>query len=82
MTENKIKKFPITERQRIKNIQGNLAVPCEVSERWITFDRSSSGGFIGIDVMTMRENYKSKKLCSLIIKIENLMEVISKIDKR
>jgi hypothetical protein len=86
MTKNKITKFPITERQRIRNIQGGYAVPCEVSERWLSFDRTSAnlkeGEFIGIDVMTMGENYKAKKLCSLIVTKENLMHVISKIKTR
>lgn len=81
--KNKVTKFPITEYQRIRNMQGEFAVPCEVSDRWLLFGRTSSmlqaGEFISVDIMTMTENNKPKKICGLFITRENLMEVISKI---
>jgi len=86
MTKDNIKKFPITEYQRIRNMQGEFSVPCEISGRWISFDRTSTklqeGDFISLNIMTMAENDKPKKLCSLIITRENIMEVISKIESK
>ena len=81
--KDKVTKIPISEYQRIRNMQGEFAVPCEVSERWLLFGRTSSmlreGEFIGVDIMTMTENNKPKKLCGLFITRENIMEVLSKI---
>jgi hypothetical protein len=69
--KDKVTKFPISEYQRIRNMQGEFAVPCEVSGRWLLFSRTSSmlreGEFIGVDIMTMTENNKPKKLCGLFI---------------
>jgi hypothetical protein len=81
--KDKVTKFPITEYQRIRNMQGEFSVPCEVSERWLLFGRTSSmlreGEFISVDIMTMTENNNPKKLCGLFITRENLMEVLSNI---
>jgi hypothetical protein len=81
--KDKVTKFPISEYQRIRNMQGEFAVPCEVSGRWLLFSRTSSmlreGEFIGVDIMTMTENNKPKKLCGLFITREKCMEVLSKI---
>ena len=81
--KDKVTKIPISEYQRIRNMQGEFAVSCEVSERWLLFGRTSSmlreGEFIGVDIMTMTENNKPKKLCGLFITRENIMEVLSKI---
>ncbi len=81
--KDKVTKIPISEYQRIRNIQGEFAVPCEVSERWLLFGRTSSrlreGEVISVDIMTMTENNKPKKLCGLFITRENIIEVLSKI---
>jgi hypothetical protein len=83
--KEKVKQFPITEYQRIRNRQREFAVPCKVSDRWLVFDRSSSalqgGEFISLSVMTIGMNGSPKKLCSLIITRENLLEVLSKIKR-
>ena len=83
MNKNKVTKIPITEHQRIRNIQGEYSVPCEISERWILFGKTSSklkgGEFIFADIMTMSQNDKPRKICNLIITRENLLKVLSKI---
>jgi hypothetical protein len=83
MMKDKITKFPITEYQRMRNMQGKLSVPCEVSERWLLFDPTSSklskGEFISLKVMTIGQDDKPKKICSLIMTKENLLKVLSKI---
>jgi hypothetical protein len=83
MTKGNLTKLPITDRQRIRNMQGEFSVPCEVSERWLSFgrtsDKLSSGEFIYMDVMTMGNNDKPRKICNLIITRENLLKVLSKI---
>ena len=81
--KDKVTRFPITEYQRICNLQGKFSVPCEVSERWLAFDPISSnvqgGEFISLDIMTMNTDGQPKKLCGLIITRENLMEALSKV---
>lgn len=81
--KNNIIKFPISESQIFRNLRGEFAVPCEVSERWLAFDPTSSqlqsGEFLSLSVMTLATNGSKKKLCDLFITRENLLEVISKI---
>ena len=83
MTKNNLTKFPITDGQRIKNMQGEFSVPCEVSNRWISFGKTSSilkgGEFIFADIMTLANDDKPRKICNLIITRENLLKVLSKI---
>jgi hypothetical protein len=83
MTKGNLTEFPITRWQRIRNLQGEFSVPCEVSERWLSFgctsDKLSTGEFIYMDIMTMGNNEKKRKICSLIITRENLLNVLSKI---
>ena len=66
MNKNKVTKIPITEHQRIRNIQGEYSVPCEISERWILFGKTSSklkgGEFIFADIMTNTEEIPGLKI--------------------
>jgi len=47
-------------------------VPCEVSSRWLQFPENSGGYFsageyIEVDVMTLDQNEKPRKICNLIL---------------
>lgn len=81
--KQKVIKFPIPKSTRLRNLQGEFAVPCEVSERWLSLRSTCShlheGMFISLDVMTMGADDSPKKLCSLIVTRENLMEVLTRV---
>jgi hypothetical protein len=70
MMKGKVTRFPITEYRRIRNLQGDFSVPCEVSERWLAFDPSSSslqgGEFISVDVMTMNTDGNPRNCVALL----------------
>lgn len=81
---SKITRFPITYSQRRKNMLGPLCVECQVSGRYLQFHPTSSilqsGEFISVDVMAMYEEEKSnRKICSLIITREELLEALNQI---
>ena len=89
MDEN-IKRFPISGWKRTLNRRGKRSVSCIVSERWLRFEEPDQqalnvGTPILLDVMTetLNENHelKSKKLCSLIVTVEQLRKLMEDIDR-
>ena len=83
-----IVKMPITYAQRRKNMLGPLIVECEVSSRYLKFDKHSSistnGEFIHLDVMSnpSGDEGKSRKLCELIVTREDILEALKNIVPR
>jgi len=86
MSKDKIIKFPITQSQRRKNMNGPLVVECEISGRQMKFHKNSKllqgGEFITVDIMAMpiEDNIKSKKLCQLIVTKEDLLKAINSLE--
>jgi len=78
-----VTRFPVSESKRIENRLGPMAVPCQVSDRWLDFDRESAllagGEFIGVRVMTRGTGDQPRKLCSMYITRERLLEVLGKV---
>lgn len=85
-----IRKFPITSWRRTQNRRGKRSVSCIVTERWLRFEepdhqKLNIGTPISLDVMTDTydedDNFiKSKKLCSLIVTVEQLHNLVDQID--
>jgi hypothetical protein len=83
---DKIQRFPLKETKRIKNLRGPMAVPCQVTERWLDFDAESvllrCGEVIGLRVMTMGVNGKPRKLCFMYVTREDLLGVLQKVEPK
>jgi len=77
--DNKIIHIPISYKQRKLNQMGEGYVPCEVSSRWIQFPKEANENYIPIDIMTIGENEKPKKICEMIVSKENLIKAINSI---
>ncbi len=87
--DKNIQKFPITGWKRTLNRRGKRSVSCIVSERWLRFGEPAQqainmGTPLELDVMTdtLDENdeFKSKKLCSLIVTVEQLKKLMDEIE--
>jgi hypothetical protein len=64
----------------------DFAVPCIVSDRWLEFSQDGSGRTfegeaIVLSVMTNGSDEKPRKLCELIVTREELLRVLSLIEK-
>ena len=83
MINKKIVRFPISARKRSQNLRGPLAVPCQISDRWLTFSSESAllcgGEFIGLDVMTLGADGRPRKMCQMYVTREDLLEVLGKV---
>lgn len=84
-----IRKFPITSWRRIQNRRGKRSVSCVVSERWLRLEEPhhqelNVGTPISLDVLTDTYdedgNLKPKKLCTLIVTVEQLRNLVDQID--
>ena len=80
MSDNMMK-FPITHRQRLKNMMGSTSVTCQVSGRYLKFHENSalfeSGKYITVDVMPeFEEGKNAKRICQLVVTREELMEAL------
>lgn len=83
MWDDKIKRFPQgTERRERLNLAKNR-VHCEISERWLQFPKIahalSYDDFVRIDVMTIGSNGEDRKICELVLNMENLLRMIGKV---
>ena len=87
--DKNIQRFPISGWKRTLNRRGKGSVSCIVSDRWLRFGKPDQqalklGTPILLDVMTetLDENdeYRSKKLCSLIVTVEQLKKLVDDID--
>ncbi len=85
-----IQRFPISAWKRTLNRRGKRSVSCIVSDRWLRFGEPDQqalniGTPIVLDVMTeiTDENgkFKSKKLCSLIVTVEQLKKLMEQVDR-
>ncbi len=79
MKSDKIIKFPITHQKRIYNNRGKGHVPCIVTDRWLRIGETyePNRGYVSVDVMTDNVDGVSKKLTSLIIRLEDLQNVLN-----
>ncbi len=83
MSKDNIIGMPIKTSQIIKNKRGNISVDCIVTDRWLKFSNSSAmfdcGEVYTVDVMTTNVDGIDKKICQLIIKKDELINVINSI---
>lgn len=78
--DKKVIKIPITHDERKINEFGNGYVPCQVSGRWLQFpDTATDDRWIFVDVMTMSEDKKPRKLCEMVLSKEDIMRAINSI---
>lgn len=88
--DKNIRKFPISGWKRTLNRRGKRSVSCIVSDRWLRFGEPdqqalNTGTPLVLDVMTEtpdeNDEFKSKKLCSLIVTVEQLKKLMEEIDR-
>ncbi|TIN42032.1 MAG: hypothetical protein E5Y32_21170 [Mesorhizobium sp.] len=84
-----VRKFPVSTSTRIINRRGKMALSCIVSDRWLRFGKPHEhamnvGTPISLDVMRdfSGPDEKTRKLCSLIVTVEDLRKLLAEIDKR
>ena len=77
----KIIEMPISYKERDYNLHGVGYVPCNVSSRWLQFSKTydSSHGLVSVDVMTLEGSNKPKKICELVLNINDLKLELEKI---
>ena len=87
--DKNIQRFPISGWKRTLNRRGKRRVSCIVSDRWLRFGEPdlqalNIGTPILLDVMTEtpdeNDEFKSTKLCSLIVTVEQLKKLVKEID--
>ncbi len=87
--DKNIQRFPISGWKRTLNRRGKRSVSCIVSDRWLRFGEPDQqaldiGTPILLDVMTEtpdeNDEFKSKKLCGLIVTVEQLKKLVGEID--
>jgi hypothetical protein len=80
-----VTRFPINSTTRRRNRLGKLAVPCQVTDRWLQLGATSTivagAEFISLDVMTDSSDAR-RKICSLIITRADLENALSKVRLR
>jgi hypothetical protein len=85
MSDN-VTRFPgRRERTRLKNIR-ERKVACEVSSRWLQLGKQSDAygdgpEYLHVDVMTLDQNEKPRKLCELIVDARDLRAVLGKLPR-
>jgi hypothetical protein len=78
--KEKLIRIPISYKQRKINEYGEGYVPCEVSERWIQFpDEISDERYIPISIMTTGSKQENRKICELVVSMDDLLGAIKKI---
>lgn len=82
--DKRVIRIPISYNQRKKNEKGDGYVPCQISGRYFNFslesDSLNEGEFIAVDVMTEdTSNDKDKLLTRMVIKKEDILEVLNKV---
>ena len=83
-----VTKWPISTWKRIKNRRGQRVVNCQVSERYITFERASDSGtkegvMALVNVMTDRsfDEKADRKLCELVLTLDELKAMVATMEK-
>lgn len=83
MSKDKIIEIPLKYTQIRKNKRGNMSVDCIVTDRWLRFSNNSAmlecGEVYTVDVMTTNSDDINKKICQVIIRKEELVDVIGRI---
>ncbi|OME41441.1 hypothetical protein [Paenibacillus odorifer] len=77
--KNKVVRIGISSDKRFKNSHGGEAcVPCVVSGRYLLFDDTvSKDGYVYCNVMTTNSSEgDNKKLCELVLKVEDVMTAL------
>ncbi len=74
-----------SSKERWRKERGDFAVPCIVSLRWLELSGSADyrvGGdeVINVDVMTIAEDDKPRKLCGLMVTRADLVGVLQLIE--
>lgn len=84
MSDEKIIKIPISNKQRIYNSHGQGYVPCKISNRFLQFEETycESNNYVFVDVMTNGYDENPKKICNLCIDLNDLKNAISKLKPR
>ncbi|MBC6445225.1 MAG: hypothetical protein GDA50_07360 [Alphaproteobacteria bacterium GM202ARS2] len=85
MVDN-VDRFPVSTWQRIINRRGKRAVNCIVSDRYLVFGQADGpiqmGTPVAVDVMTELEEKKPRKLCSLILTVEDLKKMVEMLESK
>ncbi|MGN0136542.1 hypothetical protein [Anaerotignum sp.] len=79
---DKVTRIPITHKQRDINLHGFGYVPCEITGRYLQFDKTycKENNLVFVDVMAADTNSDSpRKLCQLCLDIALLKKVINEI---
>jgi hypothetical protein len=80
---NNVIQFPVSYSKQYKNRLGKQAVPCQVSDRWLRFNETSTvapaGEFLVLDVMTGSVDTGSRKLCQVVFTRDALLEALSSV---
>lgn len=82
---DKVKRIPISYRQRDINQHEFGYVPCEISECYLQFDSTycADNDFVYLDVMTKStESGNPRKLAHLCVNIKLLQSVLNEIKPR
>lgn len=79
--EEKIIEMPISYKERDYNLHGVGYVPCNVSGRWLQFNKTyiSKLGLVSVNVMTLGKDNHPKKICELVLNINDLKIELEKI---
>ncbi len=80
---DKIKQFPSGQLRRQRLNLRKYRVACEVSGRWLQFPEKSSKvsnkDLLVVNVMTLGNDDKEKKLCELVISRQDIIEMLNTI---
>jgi hypothetical protein len=76
MRDNKVKRIPVSWKQRWRNRMGDRAVQCQVSDRWIEFPEYSAESdgeqWMIVHVMTTGSDERPRRLCELVLAREDI----------
>ena len=80
---DKIIKFPRRSHDRIRRDQSQGVLRCVISERWLQFPKASyrhpDMEYLELDVMTLGADEKPRKICSITVDKERLLEMLNKL---
>ena len=86
MSENTVTRFPISTWKRIRNQRGQRTVNCEVSGRYLVYEKGHQTGTemgicVAVNVMTdSNESDKpDRKICYLYLRLDELQRLVEQI---
>lgn len=75
----RIVRFPDRGRRKRDNRRRHI-VPCEMSTRWLQFakqiDRHADMSYLHIDIMTLSQAEKPRKLCDFVLDADELKTLL------